>query len=173
MDAETMERLLIDNRLGELSPDTVQLLEAYLHVTPDADAILAEIDSVIDLADRALRADPPAAAEALPPLSIEDALRRERASQPYDRTGWARPLALAASIILAFLLGTRWTSAPSIPSPGRIDRVARSPLAAPPDGAEFWSVAKYVSDRPAAHNSNGDHVEWTSPLVWPQFGEKL
>lgn len=173
MDAETMERLLIDNRLGELSPDTEQLLEAYLHVTPGADAILAEIDSVIDLADRALRADPPAAAEALPPLSIEDALRRVRAPQPYDRTGWARPFALAASIILAFLLGTRWTSAPSVPSPGRIDGVARSSHAASPDGAEFWSVAKYVSDRAAARPSAAARVEWSSPLVFPQLGEKL
>ena len=172
MDANTMERLLIDKRLGELPPDTEQLLHAYLRLAPGGEAAAAEIDGVISLASQALRQEPLAAPDTLPPLSISEAVRRKRPPRSAGLSGGIRPLAMAAALVLAFLLGMRQSSVRSTASLDRSPRIAHV-MSVTAEGAEFWSVAKYVSDRSAGRPSKGDRVEWRSPLVWPQFGERL
>lgn len=165
MDRATMERLLIDRRLGELPPDTQRLLDAYLQFSPADAAVTEEIDAILDLAAQALRPEPPAAPKELPPFSLPKPIT----SSPAQPTRW---LALAASIALAFYLGTRSAQSPTatLDRPGDIVRL--SPVSTA-ETAEFWSVAKFVSDRARPQTADGARIEWTSPLVWPQIGVKL
>ena len=170
MDNETMERLLIDRRLGELPPDTQRLLDAYLQVSPADAAAIAEIDAVIDLAAQALQPKTVMGPEELPPLHLS-----------VSQASWARPLALAASILLAFFLGTRWVQSPDAPMERNVQITdALSPASLKPQASslvntDFWSVARYAPTRGdrAPSQPTVSRVEWTSPLVWPLVGESL
>ncbi|HKQ49332.1 MAG TPA: hypothetical protein VJZ71_14775 [Phycisphaerae bacterium] len=189
MDHETLERLLIDRQLGELPPDTQRLLEAYMQLSPADAGTSEEIHAVIDVASQALRAEPPPTPEELPPLSLsapQASSRRLDAASLKPQASRARPLALAASIVLAFLLGTRWVQQPDAPMDRKIqiaDALSSSslkPQAPSLVDAEFWSVARYAANRARPQSADRQSVgadqtriEWTSPLVWPQSGEKL
>jgi hypothetical protein len=170
MDADAMERLLIDKRLGELPPDTEELLLAYLQLAPSAEAAVAEIDDVIRLASKAIQHGPLTRPHDLPPLSISEAVRREHPSRAEGFFGRIRPVAMVAALALAFLLGMRLSSVPSTPSLQISPPMAMN--AKPAESADFWSVEKYVANRSGRPSKIG-HVEWRSPLVWPQMGEKL
>jgi hypothetical protein len=170
MDADAMERLLIDKRLGELPPDTEELLLAYLQLAPGAEAAVAEIDDVFRLASKAIQHGPLTRPDDLPPLSISEVVRREHTSRSEGFFGRIRPIAMAAALALAFLLGMRLSSVPSTPSLQYSPPMAMN--AKPAEIADFWSVEKYVANRSGRPSKIG-HVEWRSPLVWPQIGEKL
>ncbi len=165
MNTETMERLLIDKRLGELPPDTAQLLDAYLAVNPDSAALAAEIDTILKLAGRAL--EPPArvTAEDLPPFPAHKAAARGGTNRNW---GWVRPITVAAAIVLAFFLGTRTATSPQLAFTDRSEVIV--PSANPTSSDEqFWSVNRYAARRRALQRS----VEWNSPLFWPRIGERL
>lgn len=189
MDRKTMERLLIDRRLGELSPDTQRLLEAYLQTSPVDAATTEEIDSIIDLAAQAMRPGSALSPEELPLLSLSAPQTTSLKSQIRrggPQVSWLRPLALAAAVLLAFYLGTRTTPRSSAPS-DRAGVIARVIPYSPGETGEFWSVAKYAADRARLQTSDRRsavadtaRIEWTSPLVWPfadppwrEPGEKL
>lgn len=165
MNTQTMERLLIDKRMGELSPDTAQLLDAYLALTPDSAALAAEIDTVLELAGRALEPAVRDSAEDLPPFPAHpaNALGRTRREK-----GWVRPIAVAAAIVLAFFLGTRTATSPQIAPADRSEMVVHSANPTSSD-EQFWSVNRYASRHRAAQRA----IEWNSPLFWPRIGERL
>ena len=184
MDNETMERLLIDRRLGELPPDTRCLLDAYLQVSPADAAAIAEINAVIDLAAQALLPKTTLTADELPPLGLSAPQVEESPGRPLSlkpQAFWPRPLALAASILLAFFLGTRWVQPPDAPMErdvqitDALSPASLNPQASSLDNTDFWSVARYAPTRGdrAPSQPAASHVEWTSPLVWPLVGESL
>ena len=178
MDRETMDRLLIDRRLGELPTDTQRLLDAYLELSPTDAAATEEIETVINLAAQALRPEPTVNAEELSPPSWnteriagaaipQSAIRNPQSAIQKRHWPWPRLLALAASIMLAFFLGTRWDQEPGAPMHHQIARVS-SP--APAESMEFWSVARLGplrSGRAPFQSAVYPRIEWNSPLVWP------
>ncbi len=167
MNSETLQRLLIDRRLNELPPDTRALLDDYLRDKPEAEEMSANIDGVIDLAQRAVTTPTPARILPLNPATLA-MTRRLRGGAGT----WLRRLAMAASIALAFWMG-------GLVGPRAAPRaVSRSHLQVADNDfgkttGEFWSLAR-LKDRAERHEmSQGHTVLWSSPLAKPQLGEKL
>jgi hypothetical protein len=171
MNPETLERLLIDRHLGELPSDASDLLDAYVAQNPSAAAAQARVQLALDLARRAMQPAHDERTPALPPLSRKP-LPRVRPGKPHFRA-WARQAALAAAIILAFMLGTRLNSPlmPTITPHGTTELVtaehSRGP--APTDG--FWTLSG--RDRAASRMApNRPHVDWPAPFTPPWKGQR-
>jgi len=130
MDAAILERLMIDDALGALSPDVRALLQAHLS---GRESELAQWHRVADTAKLAL---PPATVESLPPFP--------------RRFGWrmapslAMGLAAAAVLLLGIGIGWRVAPSPSVP-------IAAAHTPAPPRPVatagvtDFWSSNRLVA----------------------------
>jgi len=90
----TLERLLIDRALGEISPDADELLEAYLSREPEGRRLLAQINETVELAKRAVSA-PMREQERLCPL------RRVAHLEMNARWRRFRKIAVASVLLLA------------------------------------------------------------------------
>lgn len=170
MKRETLEKLLIDRQLGELSPEAVELLDAYVQDDPSAPQLAVEIDDAVLLARRSM-SGPAAAAAALPPFP---AARVAAALRTSDRPGGLRlirPIAMAAAIGLAFLLGTKSADAPrpSLPSTGTIASAHEQRS----DRADFWSLDRLFSEQAARKRNGKQNIKWTTPMSWPVTGDAL
>ena len=116
MNAETLEALLIDRALGQLSPDVEMLLAEHLATNPDAARAAARLSETVALAATVLQR--PAPRLKLPPPAV--------ALFPPRR--FRRGLALAASFAAGVgvaLLGLRSVA----PQPAVV--LARAPAPAP------------------------------------------
>jgi len=87
MNADTLEALLIDRALGQLSPEVEALLAEHLAVHPEAARAGAELSKTVTLATSLLKQ--PARTLALPPATIS----------LFPRHRFRRVLALAASFV--------------------------------------------------------------------------
>jgi len=115
MNAETLESLVVDRELGELSPEAVELLDAYLRIDPAARADAALVAEAVRLARTALHSFPGLVAA---PRSVP--LRTFR-----WRPGLAR--AAAAVLLLGAGLGVgRWTGRAGRAAPGGAPASARA-----------------------------------------------
>ncbi|MBI5762287.1 MAG: hypothetical protein HZA51_02045 [Planctomycetes bacterium] len=164
MNTESLERLLIDRHLGELSDDAECLLDEFISNSPEAQAAAVAISATLRTAARAMSVHPNESAP-LPPL----------ASLPADlpplvfRTSLARRFAVAAAIVLSFWLGGRLHA----PLP-RINSDAIPPITQISDASpeNVWSL-RHHSSRPGSNrNSVATHIQWTSPVAKPLLGER-
>src|SRR5512139_707108 len=94
MDPATLERLLIDRRLGELPPDAAALLDAYLQLEAGGRALAEEVDKTIAAAERVSRDEHPARDWPMPPLAgTRPVLRPARRRPGQPATVWIRRVA--------------------------------------------------------------------------------
>jgi hypothetical protein len=168
MNHETLERLLIDRRLGELTDDAEALLDEVLRLTPDAALVAERVDATLHLAGRALRTiDSPATP--LPPLDSQ------ALAIAAGRSGISTPLpgrfAIAAALILTFWLGGRMSS--TIPSSDS-DRESLRQIAKGIDASpvNVWSLGQLAARSAQARLPNSTNIQWTSPIARPQLGAR-
>ena len=176
MDPTTLERLLIDRRLGELPPDTAALLDAYLQVEAGGRAMAEELEKSIAAAERALKAEPPARDWPMPPMAGTTVMRRSERRRPVrPAMVWTRRLAVAAGIVLAFFIGNRTGSNPrSNQHPMVVNNQPRIAPTAPrlSEGDGFWSLQRLQKSVGSGHEPNRQHLEWPAPFSKPRIGER-
>lgn len=202
MNPKVLERLITDRSFGELSPDSAELLAAYLEVAHEHEADVDALRDTIDLARQALGAGQPEKRGDLPPPRFVDRLL----ASPLKQTDSARPRArpnsivappsrrwklgrdahatqrlgrilrhatVAASLILAFWIGNRMGS----PADERAPTGARMIPPARYDVSSahesgFWSIARFRSSHRARPDRRRQEINWTSPLKRPRIGEQ-
>lgn len=170
MNQETLERLLIDRKLGELPTETTELLEAYLRLQPDRGVLEARVGETVRLAHLALGAREPTTGAALPPLSA-----RVRAGASSRRTyvgRWRRHLAVAAGLLLAFFLGSSLTSPDAMHSRTPMAQSVRGPHRTAIRSSEFWSLSRLQADRASRTATRTQRVKWIGPLTPSRIGEE-
>lgn len=164
MNPKVIERLLIDRGMGELSKDVSALLQAHLDAHP-RDAQRADaIDDTIHLAQAALRTTPtdrPAT-----PFADVQRLHWRRATL----RSWTRRLATAATIALAFWLGTHATPPSRHPGPVAINRRQPPPRTGSDGSTGFWSTARLRESITAHRSTPRPRIPWPGPLTRPQIG---
>lgn len=168
MDAETLERLVIDRHAGALSADAARLLDAWLATRPEQAAHAADIDATLVAAAQALKGAAPAGNA--PPPAAAILARADVMAPVQGRRAWPRRLALAASVALAFHLGTRMT-----PSAGMLPKHSAGVALAGPaerDGG-FWSRRRLMEQVRSAIPSDNNTIHWSGPLRRPQLGGAL
>jgi hypothetical protein len=166
MDQQTLERLVMDRELGELSADGADLLAAYLHDHPKDAAACDGFALALNDARRAVGARRGAAG-----LKKLDAARVSRALRIGDMKVVAarwRPLAVAAALAMAFLLGSATRTQPGDSARRTFAQSEQSGQPAPSETGEFWSIKRYITAPPRKASPT---VIWTSPLAKPQLGE--
>jgi len=133
MENATLERLMIDDALGELSPDARELLRAFLN---DGES---ELTQWRQLASDAKAALPSESVESLPAFPRQNVLR----FQPFLRVG----LAAAAALLLGVGIGWRISPPPAreivtiqTPAPASV-----SPAALITDSSDFWSSKRLLA----------------------------
>lgn len=178
MNRATLEQLLIDRRMGELPGEVGELIDAYLAVQPSDAAVALEINALIKKSCAALQTSSPTNLP-LPPFpaaKVEQALRTafgavSPVEQRTQRLQRLRPLAVAAALFLAFLLGTRTATTPDAVTPEPV-QLAIGDLSSPAEVTTFWSVDRYVTPRSARIDPYRRNLEWTTPIAWPRLGEQ-
>jgi hypothetical protein len=178
VDTQTLERLLIDRRLGELPPDSARLLDAYERLCPGVADLAAQLDATLDVARQAILSE--TTSRSAMPLLPSRMTNTGRSPTPRARkfawaVAWGRRTAVAAIIALAFALG-HFTGGGKAREGGPIMAIAHATAgtAAQPETATtsgaFWSlerIKKAAGDRaPEAR----PQVIWSSPLGPPQIG---
>lgn len=169
MDAEALERLMLDRGLGALSPDCETLLAEYLDMRPEAAAACRRIDQTIDLARRALGEGP---AEPLPAFPAERLLRARRSHRGWKMAGGI--VGVAASILIGFgahaiLFRAAPPNAPRLGSYA----VANSggQRASEADyGSGFWS-GRRLYERASTTPRQPAKLIWDSPAKVPHMGD--
>jgi anti-sigma factor RsiW len=161
MNPKTLDALLLDRAAGQLPADVAQLLDAYLAQHPAAAAQGRRYDATVNM----IRAASPQSTTArdiqVPPFPAQ---RIEAARSRRRVVAIVRPLAIAACLGLAFILGGKLAQ-----SPGRPEPITIAVADAAPNGG-FWAypAARAAATSPRALASSP--VRWSSPLRWPQPG---
>lgn len=125
MNPETLESLVVDRELGELSPETADLLEAYLRLSPSARARAGAMAATVGVARATVRKYP--------------ALAPAPRMGPVPLPGWTSwlPRAAAAALLLGggvwigrrAEVGSAGTPAPLIAASGSPSARAATPWA--------------------------------------------
>ena len=171
MNAETMERLLIDRSLRMLPKDVETLLDAHLAIDGDAAKQAAEFDQTAELGRHALASD---TAVELPPFPAEQ-LRRE--GQSLRRWMWTRNIsAVAATLVFGIGLGAALfrNTASEIRSDDDLGE-ATAPLVdartASPASAGMWSARRMIERASRAPAKRPARLIWDSPVKKPRLGD--
>lgn len=172
MDAETLERLLMDRALGSLPQDSEALLEAYLSHDLGAAERAREFADATDAARQVLRSGE---ATTLPAFPITQVLKLERAQR---KIRWLRNTAgIAATLVVGIGLGAWFAQVPARVPLGAgstpIEMVAR--LAGPADaesrGKRFWSESRLARVVHRSQPTRGTQkLIWDSPVARPRLG---
>jgi hypothetical protein len=169
LDSETLERLVIDRELGELSGDAAALLESYLAQRPVQGAGLRSIEETVRVARELLLPVGNAETEALPKprfmratparLRFGDALR-----------GGIVGFAAAAAIALAVWMGFAPTriSLPQQVSQQMIVSNVHHETAQESGG--FWNVNDLRRGLASRPSGDTNKIEWTGPITRPKIG---
>lgn len=171
MNADTMERLLIDRSLGLLPQDVEALLDAHLANEPAAAEQAAEFDQTAELARRALASDTGAE---LPPFPAEQ-LRREGRS--LRRWIWTRNIsAVAATVVFGIGLGAAlFRNAGSEVRSDNDLGAATAPLidkrTTSPASAGMWSARRMIERASRAPAERPARLIWDSPVRKPRLGD--
>lgn len=159
MDHATLERLIIDRELGELSADSSALLDAYLASGSTDSPVEQEIASTIDRVRTALIAPTAPRLVTLPPLRAM--------KTPQRRAAALQRLAVAAAIVLAFFAGTR---SGSIITPEDESTTSVTVAQSDPGASGFWSLDRLRRTQTVLTNQSR-MLNWVSPMTLPQPGE--
>ncbi|HOB76342.1 MAG TPA: hypothetical protein PKG54_17665 [Phycisphaerae bacterium] len=175
MDSTTLERLLMDRALGQLSPDTEALLAAWLAEHPAARTLGEEIELTVAAARNTLTAGP-----AIPVPSFPAAEIVRRAGRSWSMWRMAgKAASLAACVLLGIGLHALWNSeasphAPHIEPLQLVENSAPAPLppvAAPSPESGFWSANRLREQVRQRRPERGTRVIWDSPLSMPRLGD--
>jgi hypothetical protein len=164
MDAEILERLLMDRALGGLAPDVEALLAAYLAQDGAAAERAREFEAAAMAARQVLRTSGPLGLPKFPAGQIRG-LERTRHQLVLVRnvTG------LAAAIVAGIGLGVVFFREPAT-RPG-IDRPPVVAASAP--RGEFWSAQRLYEKSRRTGSPDAVHVIWDSAVSAPRLGEEL
>lgn len=166
MNPKTLQALLIDRSLGELSPEAEELLEAWLSHDEESRAELARIDEVLAVTGKAVAARPDLFREE----RLAGEAKPERVPPPTFSHFVRAAAAIAALIVVGvtgFLAGSRTSETgndlakPEVGGPAR-----KSPLLASNTAAGPW--ARY---RLAAASDGGLTIEPATPSPAPEESE--
>jgi hypothetical protein len=167
MKLETLERLVIDQHLGEFSSDVSELLEEYIRQQPQWAETAAALRATIEVARRAIQGEserdpgaPPAFSKTVRPLSVY---------RPVRPRSWYRAATVAAAVIGAFWLGERLAS-----KPAATPHTAMVSSAAAATGAknDFWSLGRIQQATGRHLTDRKQHIEWTGPWNPSWTGEQ-
>ena len=164
---ETLEKLAIDRRLGELTEDAAALYDAYLAQNPDDASAITTIDQTVDLVRAALDDGP---FEPVLPLPLPGFFRAARRANAARRirdglTGFA----VAASLALFAWLGTGVSPVGSTNS--ATGGIAQSRTgSAETSKPGFWSLSSLKVDRVPPRSDGQSSIEWTGPITKPNIG---
>ena len=168
MDAETLDRLLMDRALGALPPDVATLVNAYVERDAAAAARARGFDAAASAARRVLKQ------EAVAPLPPFPGMQIQRLEQVRRQVRFLRnAAALAAAIVLGFglgalsLHGTR-AALPSAPAVAALEGVRPKPAATSAGG--FWSSERLLRAVQAAKRTDSTNVIWDSAVSTPRLG---
>ncbi len=182
MKPETLEALLLDRALGELSPEVAELLEAHLDHSPEAARQADRLAATVQQARQAV-----AARQEAPQLPLAvGRLQQEHRAQRQRAFVWELAR-LAACVVLGLTLGWYGRSAREAPV------VAAAPVATrlappvvvaaglPPSTAstkDFWSLAKLAAvqreRQPVESRATSRYrLRWDSPVKMPRLEENL
>jgi anti-sigma factor RsiW len=176
MKTETLEALLLDHALGELSPEVVELLETHLAHNPEAARQAAGLASTVQRARQAMAITQEAPRRS---LAVE---RLRQAQMTHRRRAFMGELArLAACVVLGLTLGWYGHTARKAP-------VAAAPVAplvaavelpsTPKSANDFWSLAYLEAAQrerqPVASRTTSRYrLHWDSPVKMPRVEENL
>ena len=171
MNLTILERLLIDRKLGELPPDAAALLDAYLRLSPE-DRVLAEgVEKTIDAAGTVLSRAASNRERPMPALAQPAAAMKNSGRLQHPVPAWSRRVAVAASIGLAFFLGTLTASRPDLTIVMDRPRAILPPHRdSETDG--FWSVQRLQETIGPAAGAERQHIKWSAPFGKPKIGER-
>jgi anti-sigma factor RsiW len=176
MKTETLEALLLDHAMGELSPEVAELLETHLTRNPEAARQAAGLASTVQQARQAV-----AMSQEVPhrPLAVAR-LQQERRAQRRRAFIWELAR-LAACVVLGLTLGWYGHTARKAAVAATLvpTRVAAIELPSAPESANnFWSLANLeaaqrerqsVESRPTSRY----RLHWDSPVKMPRVEENL
>lgn len=169
MNAQTLERLLLDRALGALTADTATLLDAYLAEHPAAAADAAGFDETVRFAEQVLPAGPLRQPPAFPAGRLTSASRRlRRTAFLWRATGLAA--CLLAGVGIGVLLRTARPDAAASP----VEWVVQNePPQDMPQSAqdEFWSARRLYERAAGARPARPPRLIWPSPLSAPKIGD--
>jgi len=175
MNPETLESLLLDRALGELSPPVAALLEEHLARDPAAARRAAALAETLHLARRSIADTTPTPAL----RSRTDLNWFRRAAWQARRQGNLIGLAkLAACLVLGIILGRAISPEPTSPETTRLATIVAAPAATANPGShpKFWSLARAGEQRGAISraglNDRGSQVLWESPFKSPRVEDK-
>lgn len=154
MNRECLERLIRDRAAGALEPDVAELLEAFVAGRPEARE-LERLSAAATLARKALAQPSAIRVPAFPQAAIARRAGRSRTIR------LARPIALAASLAAAFLIGRRQGGVEYGVTPRQVAVIA--PVAGSTD---IWAVSARRAAEPRPDRAGSPRIEWKSPLSW-------
>jgi len=175
MNPETLESLLLDRALGELSPPVTALLDEHLARDPAAARQAAGLAETLQLAHRAAIGSVQPEPRVLP---VGPWLHRA-----VGQARWRKNLLgltqLAACLVLGIVLGRaiRPESPVPVQSPPAVMGWAPVSLAAAGSQTKFWSLASRVAEqrsgsvRPRVRDAS-DQSLWESPFKMPRVEGK-
>jgi hypothetical protein len=138
MKQESLEVLLIDRSLGELSTEAAELLGEYLVAHPEAVIAAKELEQTLDLArDFSTR-------DLAPVVPSVSASWRRAASAARYRAWWPQIAALAACLTLGMLIGWGggvFQSNPTHEARTLGQELARDEVTKPPR-SQLWSISR-------------------------------
>lgn len=170
MKPETLKRLVIDRTLGELTPDAEELLVAYLDCNADAARSVEDISGIIETANRAVRIG--SKQEEPGPLPSPRFVAVASSHNRRPLAAWAKPVAAAAVIGLAFWLGSLGTQHDADPrsAPMANSRVTLVPRTTAATNAGFWSLGELSRRNANRRESPVPAVNWPGPVSKPRLG---
>ncbi len=181
MTPKTLERLLIDRTLGELPTETTELLDAFLQLQPNREALEAQVGETLRLAGLALEAEEPVVEIALPNLSprVRKGASLGSSSVASPRSSqvgrWQRHLAIAAGLLLAFFLGSLGELRTSPEGTHHLPTLARGigePNRTTIHSSDFWSLSRLQADRASRTTTRTQRIKWIGPLTPSIIGDE-
>jgi hypothetical protein len=170
MNAETLERLIIDRNSGELTPEVEELLEAYLDGKPELAPEAEQMVETLRLAKLAL-AETRAPVLPLPEFKGEFPAFAPRTKQHQFVHRWI--YGMAACFVGGVLLGL-------LVMPGRNSdqhptAAIASQVVAPTTSTNsgFWSINRLRAAEATVVPRHRDQVVWKSPVRKPEILPQL
>ena len=175
MDAEVLERLLMDRALGALTPDVESLLGAYLASDPATAARGSEFETAATAARRVLGSALPAKLPPFPAVGLQKIEQsRRRLIRLRNVAGIAAALVFGVGLVAALFrtgstaphVGTSVAQRP--PASAFVTAITAVPHDASPDG--FWSGQRLYEQARVAKHAAPSRVVWESPISRPRIG---